>query len=153
MVFIPAQAFKNCLDEAAKYLSIKKKGNQTYTKHFEAGVNVFEPAALNVHKDDTLFEKLFLNLDGKAGSGKRGYKNYPYVEKGWVAEVQFIILDETVLQSYSGNKTMTVFEHVLRCAGMYVGIGRWNPKHRGSYGRFAVENIAEVSNEFLDAAE
>lgn len=41
---IPAMSFKNCLAEAAQYLSLQipGKGKATYTKNFQAGVLVFE---------------------------------------------------------------------------------------------------------------
>lgn len=47
-VVIPGMAFKNCLSEAAKFLSIQipGKGKSTYTKHFDAGVLVLESAPL-----------------------------------------------------------------------------------------------------------
>ncbi len=152
-VFIPPVTLKNCLDEAAAFLKIKKRGNETYTKHFEAGVAIFEPVPLGVHKDQVAFERLFLNLDGKRGSGQRGYRCYPYIEKGWRAKVPFTILDETVLSRYEGNKDLMIFEHVLRNAGVYIGIGRWRPRNRGLYGRFAVEGIIEATEDVLMAAE
>ena len=72
-VFIPPMCFKNCLSEAAKFLSrqIPGKGKATYTKHFEAGVLVPEPLILPLKKDDVKGEWLFLPADGKRGSGKR----------------------------------------------------------------------------------
>ena len=41
-VFIPPMSFKNCLSEAARFLSVQipGKGKSIYTKHFEAGVLV-----------------------------------------------------------------------------------------------------------------
>jgi hypothetical protein len=46
-------AFKNCLAEIAKYLSLQipGKGKTTYTKHFEAGVMVLDGLALPERKD------------------------------------------------------------------------------------------------------
>jgi hypothetical protein len=137
----------------ASFLKLKKRGQETYTKHFEAGVAVFEPVPLGVNKEDVPFERLFLNLDGKRGSGQRGFRHYPYIEAGWRVDVPFTILDETVLNRYDGDKDQTVFEHVLRTAGVYIGIGRWRPRNRGLYGRFAVEKIMEAENELLMAAE
>src|SRR5262245_36928815 len=53
-IFIPPMAFKNCLAEAAKFLSerIPGKGTATYTKHFEAGILVTEPLLLPELKKD-----------------------------------------------------------------------------------------------------
>src|SRR5574343_1556357 len=72
-VFIPPMAFKNCLAEIAKYLSVQipGKGKSTYTKHFEAGVMVLDGLVLSVTKDNVPGEWLFVPADGKRGSGKR----------------------------------------------------------------------------------
>ena len=51
---IPPMSFKNCLAEAAKFLSVQipGKGKATYTKHFEAGVLVNTPLTLPIRKED-----------------------------------------------------------------------------------------------------
>ncbi len=53
-MFIPPMAFKNCLSEAAKYISqqIPGQGKATYTKHFEAGVMVLDPLVLPIKKEE-----------------------------------------------------------------------------------------------------
>jgi hypothetical protein len=154
-VFISPATFKNCLDEAAKFLGIKKSGSEKYTKHFEAGVGVYDQIPLGISKDDVPFEKVFVDSNGRRGSGKRVYRRYPYIEAGYRVEVPFIILDETVLHTYAGNKHKTVFQHVLEMAGLLIGIGRFRPRNRGYYGRFIVEDIREfdLSAEGLEAAE
>lgn len=71
-VFIPPMALKNCLSEAAKYLSIQipGKGKATYTKHIEAGVLVVDPIMLGINKDDVPGQWLFVPSDGKRGGSK-----------------------------------------------------------------------------------
>ena len=73
MVYIPPMAFKNCISEAAKFLSIKiaGKGKATYTKHFEAGVLVMDPVPLGLHKDEVPGEWFFVPSDGRRGGGSR----------------------------------------------------------------------------------
>ena len=133
-IFIPPMAFKNCLDEAAKYLSIKipNKGNATYTKHFEAGVLVLEPVPIGLHIDKIEGEWLFLNADGVRGGGKRVLKCYPVIRQ-WAVPVTFHIFDDTLTQD--------VFRHHLEEAGKFIGIGRFRPRMRGFYGRFDVADI------------
>lgn len=133
-VFIPPMAFKNCVAEAAKYLSIQipGKGKATYTKHIEAGVLVVDPLPLPIRKDTIDGEWLFLPSDGVRGSGKRVDKCYPVIRK-WEGAVQFLIFDDTV--------TREVFEHILREAGKFIGIGRFRPRNNGYYGRFDVESV------------
>lgn len=133
-LFIPPTAFKNCLSEAAKYLSIQipGKAKNTYTKHFEAGVMVTEPLLLPYQKEKIEGEWLFLNADGKRGSGKRVEKCYPKIPK-WEGEVQFLILDETI--------TEDPFKQHLEGAGSFIGIGRFRPRNNGFYGRFRVVSV------------
>lgn len=143
IVFIPPMAYKNALAEAAKFLSIgvPGKGKSTYTKHFEAGVLAFEPATLGVHVDDVQCERLFVPSDGRPGGGKRVYRYFPVIPAGWTADFSFCVLDDTVLQT-SVEGDFTVFEHVLQRTGQFIGIGRFRPKNRGFYGRFAVKEFA-----------
>lgn len=94
-VFIPPMSFKNCLSEAAKFLSIQipGKGKSTYTKHFEAGVRVTDALTLGVKKDDVPGEWLFVPADGVRGSGKRVEKCFPVIHQ-WGGNVTFHILDD-----------------------------------------------------------
>ena len=134
-IFIPPMAFKNCISEAAKFLSIqiKGKGKSTYTKHFEAGVLVMDPLPLPIAKADVAGEWLFVPADGRRGSGKRVLKCFPVIQS-WAGEVTFHILDETI--------TEDVFAHHLAEAGKFIGIGRFRPRNNGYYGRFQVEKLA-----------
>lgn len=134
-VFIPPMSFKNCLSEAAKYLSIQVpgKGKATYTKHFESGVLVLEGLDLGIKKEEVDGEWLFVPSDGIRGSGKRVDKCFPVIHD-WGGKVEFLILDETVTQD--------VFHQVLVEAGKFIGIGRFRPRNNGFYGRFTVENIS-----------
>lgn len=133
-IFIPPMAFKNCLSEAAKYLSVQipSKGKSTYTKHFDAGVLVTEGLPLPIRKDAVEGEWLFLPSDGIRGSGKRVWKCYPVIRE-WRGDVTFHILDETI--------TEDVFRYHLDQAGKFIGIGRFRPRNGGFYGRFAVEAV------------
>ncbi|HUU97650.1 MAG TPA: hypothetical protein VM487_18090 [Phycisphaerae bacterium] len=133
-VFIPPMAFKNCLAEAAKFLSIQipGKGKSTYTKHFEAGVLVFDPLVLPITKSDVDGETLFLPSDGVRGSGKRVLKRYPIIHE-WAGDVTFHVADDTI--------TKEPFKYILTQAGQFIGIGRFRPRNCGWYGRFTVEKI------------
>lgn len=144
-VFIPPMAFKNALNDAAKYLAIPipGKGKATYTKHFEAGVLCVEPAMLGINSEAVNYERVFVPADGRPGGGKRVYKQFPVVPPGWRADFNFLVLDETVLQN-SLEGDFTVFEHVLRRTGQFIGIGRFRPRNRGYYGRFAVKEFAII---------
>lgn len=146
IVFIPPMAFKNALAETAKFLSLQVpgKGKSTYTKHFEAGILAVQPASLGIKAEDVECERLFVPADGRTGSGKRVHKYFPLIHEGWKTDFVFIVLDDTVLQSSADDPNKTVFEQVLVRCGQFVGIGRFRPRNRGFYGRFAVKEFAIV---------
>lgn len=133
-VFMPPMAFKNCLSEIAKYISVQipGKGKSTYTKHFEAGVMVLEGLPLGVKKDDVEGEWHFVPASGRRGDGKRVQKCFP-VFRSWKGTVTFHILDDVI--------TPQVFEQHLRDAGNFIGIGRFRPRNNGYYGRFKVNSL------------
>jgi hypothetical protein len=134
-VFIPPTAFKNCLSEAAKYLSIQipGKGKSTYTKHIEAGVLANpEPIILDINAETVDGMWLFLPASGKRGDGKRVWKCMPYI-KEWSADVDFQVYDETV--------TEDIFRYHLEQAGKFIGIGYFRPRNNGYWGRFSVSKM------------
>lgn len=133
-VFIPPMAFKNCLSEAAKYMSVQipGKGKATYTKHFEAGVLVVDPLVLPIKAADVPGEWLSLNADGKRGSGKRVDRCMPCIAT-WSGNVEFLILDEII--------TKEAFIQHLEAAGNFIGIGRFRPRNNGYYGRFKIAKL------------
>jgi hypothetical protein len=133
-VFIPPMSFKNALDSAAKYLSVKIPGkrNATYTKHFKSGVLCVDVVRLGVMKDDVKGERIYVNADGVRGSGKRVYRTFP-VFPSWDAEVTFYVMDDTI--------TPSVFEQHLQEAGKFIGIGRFRPENGGFNGRFEVASV------------
>jgi hypothetical protein len=133
-LFMPPMAFKNCLSEAARFLSVQipGKGKATYTKHFEAGVLVMEGIVLPETKDTVKGEWLHVPSDGRRGGGKRVEKCFPVVH-AWKGDVTFHILDETISRE--------VFEQHIREAGNFIGVGRFRPRNNGFYGRFKVVKV------------
>jgi hypothetical protein len=142
-VYIPPQALKNALAETAKFLalSIPGKGKSTYTKHFEAGVLAVTPIPLNIKASDVPGERLFVPADGRRGSGKRVYKTFPMIHN-WGGDAQFLVFDETVLQSCADDPAKTIMQFCLERCGQFIGIGRFRPRNNGFYGRFAVESFS-----------
>lgn len=139
-IYIPPMAFKNCLAEAAKYLSIQipGKGKSTYTKHFEAGILVTDGLALPFDRKTIKGEWFFVPADGKRGGSKRVEKCFPVIPE-WSGEVEFHIVDETI--------TEEVFRYHLEQAGKFIGIGRFRPRNNGFYGRF---NVIKLKTKELD---
>lgn len=133
-LFIPPMAFKNCIAEIAKYLSVQipGKGKNTYTKHFEAGLMVLDGLTLPITKDKVDGEWLFVPASGRRGDGKRVSKCFPVIRE-WSGDVTFHVLDDVI--------TEEVFEQHLKEAGNFIGIGRFRPRNNGYYGRFEVKRI------------
>lgn len=136
-LFIPPMAFKNCLAEAAKMISMKIPGqrNATYTKFFEAGILIMEPMPLSIKLADVQGEWLFVPADGKRGGGKRVDKCFPVIP-AWRGSLNVHVLADEI--------TREVFEAHLEKAGSYIGIGRFRPRNNGYYGRFKVVKIREM---------
>jgi hypothetical protein len=134
---IPPLAIKNCLYETAKYLSekIKGKGNSTWTKHFEAGIMIFDDIPV-ANESDILMEAIPVAADGVKGSGKRVIRHFPYIKPGWLGEFIIQVVDDTI--------TTEILTRYLEQGGMFIGIGRWRPRNGGLYGRFRVEGMEEV---------
>src|SRR5262245_13607994 len=105
-VFIPAISFKNCLQEAAKFLGqqIPGRGKERFTKHFEAGILVLDGLTLPVTRATLQGTWLKLPADGRVGGTTRVSKCMPTIA-GWKGEVVFWILDDTI--------TRDVFEEHL----------------------------------------
>lgn len=138
-VYVPAMAFKQCLDRAAAVLGMQVagRGKATYTKHFKAGCIVEADVLLYdgttpILKNELRSERIYSNADGKRGSGKRVWRTFPLIPE-WRAAVRFVIFDDTI--------TEEVFERHLTEAGRFVGIGRFRPENGGLYGRFQVEKF------------
>jgi hypothetical protein len=150
-VYIPPNGFKNCLSEAAKFLSIgiPGRGKSTYTKHIESGVQIAKPIVLfdadgkPIRGKDVPCERLFLPSDGRRGSGKRIWKYYPMIAPPWSGIVQIIILDDTVLQT-SRVTSLTILEDIIDGAGKYIGLGRFRPRQNGFYGRFDLKSFTQA---------
>lgn len=134
-VWIPPLALKNCLGDAAKFLSIQipGKGKSTYTKHFDAGILVTDPLMLGVKKD--ALERLTIHApaDGRPGGSKRVIKHFPMIRE-WKAEAKIIILDDTI--------TKDVLVKHIEEAGKFIGMGSLRVRNRGINGRFSLVSIS-----------
>lgn len=137
-VYIPPMSLKNCLAEAAKFLSlqIKGKGKATYTKHFEAGIMISDPVLLGINVKDVPREALFVPSNGVRGDGKRVTRYFGRIYP-WGGEFNIKVLDETITQDVLAT-------HLIE-AGKLIGIGRFRPRNNGFYGRFDVLSLEEVS--------
>jgi len=133
-LIIPAQAFKLALSTAAKYRKVKipGQGKAEYGKHFESGVQVFEPLVLKETLDTVQSERRFVPSNGRPGNGSRVKKIFPIVHS-WAGEVTFALFDEII--------TKEIFEDLLQDAGRYIGVGRFRPENRGMYGIFEVVKV------------
>jgi len=139
-VYIPANAFSNCLKEAAKFLAvpIPGQGKSLYTKNFEAATTVLDPIVLPVKAADVEGNTLHVPSDGRRGGTKRVWKTFPKIEE-WEGEVTFMIYDPII--------TKDVFHRVLAAAGLLIGIGHYRPRNAGTQGRFTIESIEWTEKE------
>jgi hypothetical protein len=133
-VFIPPAALKNCLSEAAKFLSkqIPGKGKSTYTKHFEAGVLCLEGIKIGVKKDELEPYWIFCPASGIRGDSKRVNKCFPIIRQ-WSGIAVLHIVDAII--------TKDVFLEHIQGAGMFIGLGSFRVRNNGWFGRFSVEDL------------
>jgi len=138
-VFISPMSLKNCLSDAAKFLSMKVPGKAraTMTKHVEAGVMVIDPIKLGIKANEVEGEELFLPSDGRRGGGRRVVKIMPFIPS-WEGATEIHVIDETVTES-------VLRKHLVE-AGNLIGMGRFRPRNNGYYGRFAVVSLKLVES-------
>lgn len=146
--FIPAAAFKFCLQNAALYLGIKipGKGSAKYTKHFKSGIAVYDDLVLEVKKKDAQHLRLFVPSDGRSGGSKRVWKNFPFYEpEQWGGVFIVYILDNEI--------PMDVFERVAHEAGKFIGLLTSRPQNGGNWGRFKIKRIEVIEDTEKDQIE
>ncbi len=140
-VIIPPMAFKNCLSDAAKFLSMRVpgKGQKTYGGIIDSGIMVLQPSTILDAKGKPVIaaevdgEWLFVPSDGKRGGGSRVDKCFPVIREGWQVVIEFIVVNDMI--------TDEVFTTHIETAGKFIGLGRFRPKNGGYYGRFVVDSI------------
>jgi len=133
IAFIPPMAFKSCIANAAKMLSIPipGKGKNLYTKHFIAGILITDCLSLGVKKEDV--KPQWISLSGEGRKGAMGVlKGFPHF-RSWKGKIDVVVHDETI--------TKDVFAQVLKEAGSLIGIGQFRPAVGGYFGRFRVNSI------------
>jgi hypothetical protein len=130
-IYVPAMAFKQAFDNAAKIAGgkIPGKGQATYSKLFVTGVAFFDNLVLPHLKADAKAMKINANADGVRGSGKRVWRYFPFW-MSWGGEIEAIVFDETIPND--------VFERIAKHAGVSQGVGRFRPEKGGMNGRFKI---------------
>lgn len=134
-LFIPAMGLKFAICEAARRLSTKipGKGQQTYTKNFVSGILLFDPLNLGISVDEAACETVYVHANGQRGSGKRVWRRFPIVPRGWQSTATVHVLDAVIPNSE--------VERALSEAGMFIGLGRFRPENGGLFGRFTVKSL------------
>lgn len=166
-IFIPAQALKNCLAEAAKYLSMQVpgKGKSTYTKNFEAGILILANAVAHHPSGDPLLATDCMERDlstFKDSSNKKEHaegNKPPFVFGDWIFTPSDGVpgsgkrvwrcypviapgwTADFVISVVDDLITKSVLESHLMTAGMLIGLGRFRVRNRGTYGRFTSEIV------------
>lgn len=141
-VFVPPMMMKRCLEKAASMLSesVPGKGKATFTKHFLSGILIADPIFVGVNIANVPGERLYMNADGKRGSGTRVWRRFPQIVK-WNGHVIVHVLDP-LLQ----DRPEKIFEYAGH-AGQFVGLGRFAPRVGGYYGRFTASNAKSFAAE------
>lgn len=132
-VVIQPFAIKNMLSDIAQFLSVKTKGNATFTKHFQAGIMVVDAMPIGIKREDVKGQWIHVPSDGKRGGTKRVPKCFPMIQD-WGGEVDVLVLDEII--------TKKVLQEHLEEAGKFIGLGSLRPRNNGICGRFSAEVLS-----------
>jgi hypothetical protein len=125
---IPSAQIEGCLTKAGVTEKVSGQGRKTYKDYMNAFVMV-EPDEITINPQEYEIDRRFVRVQRS-----RIMRTRPKWTKGWTANFQLMILDDTIPTSI----VKTLLEH----GGMYVGIGDWRPK----FGRFEVTKFQEVTN-------
>lgn len=134
IVFVPAMAFKQAMDLAAKRLAIPDPDNKraNFTKYFISDVICEQNLSIGIHKDKMPSVKINANVDGVRGSGKRVPRTFPQTQN-WEGQTSFLIMEEKIKPDH--------FEKVLTMAGRSIGVGQFRPEKGGLNGRFEIAKV------------
>jgi hypothetical protein len=134
VVFVPAMAFKQALDVAAKRLEIPDPDNKRakMTKNFISDVICEDHLSLGLKKDDMPSISINANVDGVRGSGKRVRRQFPQTPE-WGGKTSFLVVESKIKPE--------MFEKVIRYAGRSIGVGQFRPEKGGINGRFEVVKV------------
>lgn len=144
--FLQPFALKNCLESAAKWLSLKIPGerNKTFTKRFLSGILVVDKLMLTDARGKQLTMadidpmELFVPSDGIRGSAKRVIKIFPTLHE-WSADATIMVFDNLI--------SVDVLERHLDAAGKFIGLGAMRAGNGGINGRFAVTGLEATTVE------
>ena len=140
-IFLQPFALKNCLEAAAKWLSMKipGEGRKTFTARITSGILVTEDLPISgsdwkrINIDAVEPITLFVPSDGRRGSPKRVPRIFPMVARGWVADAEITVFDNKI--------SPEVLEKHLKASGKFIGFGAMRVGNGGINGRFAVEDF------------
>lgn len=134
VVFVPAMAFKQAMDIAAKRLAIPDPDNKraNLTKYFVSDVICEGNLSIGVKKNEMPSIRINANSDGVRGSGKRVPRTLPQIQE-WAGKTSFLIMEEKIKPE--------IFEKVLTTAGRSVGVGQFRPEKGGLNGRFEITSV------------
>lgn len=130
-VFIPAFAFKQAFDSAAKWLALKDPDNKRamLTKFFVSSIIIEESVPIGVTMDKIPRIVINANSDGVRGSGKRVQRIFPQTQN-WKGVIKVMVLEEKIRPEN--------LKKVAEFAGMAIGVGQFRPQNGGINGRWTI---------------
>ncbi len=131
---ISAMAFKFALCSASKYIGrqIPGKGKRTYSKIFDSAILIAESLNTGTKKEDAEAVWVYVNADGKRGSGTRVMRCFPTLRE-WTGTLTIYVLDDAI--------TKEVLLETLESAGQFIGVGQFRAERGGLNGRFSVTSL------------
>lgn len=129
-VIIPADNINTFLQNTAQRMAMKLSGSSKFGNVFKSGTMVSEPLDLLVRPEALVANRVFVNADGRRGSGKRVWRTFPMLHD-WGG-----YFDVTVFRTEITEKILA--EHV-NWGGMFIGLGAFRPENGRTFGRFTLD--------------
>jgi len=139
-IFIPNMAWKSAMYAIAQYNGekIPGKGNATWTKHFKAGIHVYDNTLLTDHSGNPILASTvhgvtqLVPAQGDANKGGKVKRTFPIVPE-WATTVKFKVVDDQI--------TEAKFRDYLSQAGIKIGLLMYRPANGGMHGMFEITDF------------
>jgi hypothetical protein len=141
-IFIPPHALHAGLIGAGKWLGMKLKGSQTFTKRFVSGIVAIDPIAVfnksgkPATMDDIKPLPLFVPSDGKPGGTKRVTRIFPVLSV-WSCRAKIFVVD--------GKITPAILREHSDAFATFGGFRAMRVQNGGMNGRCKVAAFKEIA--------
>ena len=134
IMYIPACAIADCICAMARKVGDKKKGNATWARTFDTGIEAEDNMSLGVHINKSERHEGFFRVSKDTDS--RIFKSFPMI-RNWKTTAHLIIEDDSI--------PFDKVKEYAELAGRRIGLGSFRKQNKGMMGKFVIKNF-KVTN-------